>query len=66
MCAEIMKSISSYSADIGKAKEVVEEKKKCLAGAIRIAKELKITPSVRACCDLPQVVTFVHCETIYF
>ncbi|XP_068003982.1 RING finger protein 17 [Melanerpes formicivorus] len=56
LCAEIVKSISSYSADIGKAKEVVEEKKKCLAGAIRIAKELKITPSVRACCDLPQVI----------
>lgn len=56
MCAEIMKGISNYSADIEKAKEVIEEKKKHLAGAIKIANELKITPSLRACCDLSQVL----------
>lgn len=61
-----MKSIDYYSAGIAKAKEVIEEKKKCLIGVIRIAKELKITPSVRAYCDLAQVVTFLHCEIIYF
>ncbi|XP_063186755.1 RING finger protein 17 [Chroicocephalus ridibundus] len=56
LCAELVKSINHYSAGIAKAKEVIEEKKKCLAGVIRIAKELKITPSVRAYCDLAQVL----------
>ncbi|KFW12248.1 RING finger protein 17, partial [Fulmarus glacialis] len=54
--AELVKSINNYSAGIAKAKEVIEEKKKCLIGAIRIAKELKITPSVRTCCHLTQVI----------
>ncbi|KAM6144667.1 RING finger protein 17 [Phoenicopterus ruber ruber] len=56
LCAELVKSINSYSAGIAKAKQVIEEKKKCLIGAIRIAKELKITPSVRTYCDLTQVI----------
>ncbi|XP_052668924.1 RING finger protein 17 [Harpia harpyja] len=54
--AELVKSINNYTAGIAKAKEVIEEKKKCLIGAIRIAKELKITPSVRTYCDLAQVI----------
>lgn len=61
-----MESINNYSAGIAEAKEVIEEKRKCLTGAIRIAKELKITPSVRTYCDLAQVTTFLHCEIIYF
>ncbi|KAM9300338.1 RING finger protein 17 [Morus bassanus] len=56
LCAELVESIKSYSAGIAKAKEIIEEKKKCLIGAIRIAKELKITPSVRTYCDLAQVL----------
>lgn len=50
-----MKSIDDYSVGIATAKQYIEEKKKCLIGAIRIAKELKITPSVRTYCDLTQV-----------
>ncbi|KAM6384359.1 RING finger protein 17 [Alca torda] len=56
LCAELVKSVNDYSAGVAKAKEVIEEKKKCLIGVIRIAKELKITPSVRAYCDLAQVL----------
>ncbi|XP_028941964.1 RING finger protein 17, partial [Antrostomus carolinensis] len=56
LCAELVESINNYSAGIAKAKEVIEEKRKCLIGAIRIAKELKITPSVRTYCDLAQVI----------
>ncbi|XP_010283221.1 PREDICTED: RING finger protein 17 [Phaethon lepturus] len=56
LCAELLKSINNYSAGIAEAKEVIEEKKECLTGAIRIAKELKITPSIRTYCDLPQVI----------
>ncbi|KFP49813.1 RING finger protein 17, partial [Cathartes aura] len=56
LSVELVKNINNYSAGIAKAKEVIEEKKKCLIGAIRIAKELKITPSVRIYCDLAQVI----------
>ncbi|KFW09689.1 RING finger protein 17, partial [Eurypyga helias] len=56
LCAELVKSISNYSAAIAKAKEVIGEKRKCLIGIIRIANELKITPSVRTYCDLTQVI----------
>ncbi|KFQ47964.1 RING finger protein 17, partial [Nestor notabilis] len=54
--AELVKSMNNYSAGIAKAKEVIEEKKKCLIGVVRIAKELKVTPSVRTYCDLSQVI----------
>ncbi|XP_072202509.1 RING finger protein 17 isoform X2 [Excalfactoria chinensis] len=54
--AELVKSIDDYSVGIATAKQYIEEKKKCLIGAIRIAKELKITPSVRTYCDLTQVI----------
>ncbi|XP_030333146.1 RING finger protein 17 [Strigops habroptila] len=56
LCAGLVKSINNYSAGIAKAREVIEEKKKCLIGVVRIAKELKATPSVRAYCDLAQVI----------
>ncbi|XP_026713927.1 RING finger protein 17 [Athene cunicularia] len=56
LCAELVKSINNYSAGIAKAKEIIEEKKKCLIGAIGIANELIITPSLRNCCDLAQVI----------
>ncbi|KAM6416644.1 LOW QUALITY PROTEIN: RING finger protein 17 [Pluvialis apricaria] len=56
LCTDLVKSINHYSAGIAKAKEVIQEKKKCLTAVIKIAKELKITPSVRAYCDLAQVV----------
>ncbi|XP_040518247.1 RING finger protein 17 isoform X3 [Gallus gallus] len=54
--ADLVKSIDDYSVGIATAKQYIEEKKKCLIGAIRIAKELKITPSVRTYCDLTQVI----------
>ncbi|XP_062471229.1 RING finger protein 17 isoform X3 [Pezoporus occidentalis] len=56
LCAELVKSVNNYSAGIAKAKEVIEEKKKCLIGVVRIAEELKVTPSVRTYCDLAQVI----------
>ncbi|NXL92057.1 RNF17 protein, partial [Alectura lathami] len=56
LCAELAKSIDNYIADIVKVRQFIEEKKKCLMGVIRIAKELKITPSLRTYCNLPQVI----------
>ncbi|OXB69845.1 UNVERIFIED_CONTAM: hypothetical protein H355_005502, partial [Colinus virginianus] len=54
--AELVKSIDDYSAGVATAKQFIEEKKKCLLGAIRIAKELKITPSLKTYCDLTQII----------
>ncbi|KAM6341332.1 RING finger protein 17 [Podargus strigoides] len=56
LCAELVRGIDSYSAGIAKAKEVIEQKKNCLDGAIRIAKELKIVPSTRLYCGIAQVI----------
>lgn len=64
--AELKENINSYTSSIAKAKEVIEEKKKYLIGAIKTAKELKFSHSLRSCCDLAQVLIFFHCETIYF
>lgn len=52
-----MEGINNYSADVAKAKQLIEEKRKALNGAIRMATELKITPNTRTYCDLAQVVT---------
>ncbi|XP_066031913.1 RING finger protein 17 isoform X4 [Chamaea fasciata] len=54
--AELKENINSYSSSIAKAKEVIEEKKKHLVGAIRTAKELKFSHSLRDCCDLAQII----------
>ncbi|XP_039354888.1 RING finger protein 17 isoform X7 [Mauremys reevesii] len=54
--AELVKNTDNYVANIIKAKQCIEEKRNNLNGAMRLAKELKITPSLRTCCDLNQVI----------
>ncbi|XP_042711080.2 RING finger protein 17 isoform X4 [Chrysemys picta bellii] len=54
--AELVKNTDNYVANIIKAKQYIEEKKNNLNGAMRLAKELKITPSLRTCCDLNKVI----------
>ncbi|NXP36684.1 RNF17 protein, partial [Leiothrix lutea] len=54
--AELKENINNYSSSIAKAREVIEEKKKHLIGAIRMAKELKLPHSRRNCCDLAQII----------
>lgn len=66
MFSDLKENINNYSSSIAKAKEMIEEKKKHLIGAIRTARELKFSHSLRNCCDLAQVVTFMHCEIIFF
>eukprot|EP00075_Anas_platyrhynchos_P004229 XP_012950256.2 RING finger protein 17 isoform X2 [Anas platyrhynchos] len=56
LCAELVEGINNYSADVAKAKQLIEEKRKALNGAIRMATELKITPNTRTYCDLAQVI----------
>ncbi|XP_030417159.1 RING finger protein 17 [Gopherus evgoodei] len=54
--AELVKNTDNYVANIIKAKQCIGEKRNNLNGAMRLAKELKITPSLRTCCDLNQVI----------
>ncbi|KAM7065855.1 RING finger protein 17 isoform 5-T6 [Acridotheres tristis] len=54
--SDLKENINSYSSSIAKAKEVIEEKKKHLIGAIKTAKELKFSHSLRNCCDLTQII----------
>ncbi|OWK57092.1 RING finger protein 17 [Lonchura striata] len=54
--AELKNSINNYSSSIAKTKEVIEEKKQRLIDAIRTAKELKSSHSLRNCYDLAQII----------
>nr|XP_030131654.3 RING finger protein 17 isoform X1 [Taeniopygia guttata]XP_030131665.3 RING finger protein 17 isoform X1 [Taeniopygia guttata]XP_030131674.3 RING finger protein 17 isoform X1 [Taeniopygia guttata] len=54
--AELKNNINNYSSSIAKTKEVIKEKTKHLIGAIRTAKELKFSHSLRNCCDLAQII----------
>ncbi|XP_067418829.1 RING finger protein 17 [Emydura macquarii macquarii] len=54
--AELVKNTDNYVARIIKAKQYIEEKRNNLNGAIRLAKELKITSSLRTSGDLNQVI----------
>ncbi|XP_030921931.1 RING finger protein 17 [Geospiza fortis] len=54
--AELKENINNYCSSIAKTKEIIEEKKKHLIGAIRTAKELKFSHSLRNCCDLTQII----------
>ncbi|XP_019142040.3 RING finger protein 17 isoform X1 [Corvus cornix cornix] len=54
--AELKENINNCSTTIAKAKEVIEEKKKHLIGAIRTAKELKFSRSLRNSCDLAKIL----------
>ncbi|XP_064265379.1 RING finger protein 17 isoform X3 [Passer domesticus] len=54
--AELKENINNYSSSIAKTKEIIEEKRKHLIGAIKTAKELKFSRSPRNCCDLTQII----------
>nr|XP_026646513.1 RING finger protein 17 [Zonotrichia albicollis] len=54
--AELKENINNYISSIAKTKEIIEEKKKHLIGAIRTAKELKFSHALRNCCDLAQII----------
>nr|XP_025037536.1 RING finger protein 17 isoform X3 [Pelodiscus sinensis] len=54
--AELVKNTDNYVANIMHVKQYIEEKRNYLNGTMRLAKELKITPSLRTCCDMNQVI----------
>ncbi|XP_019385757.1 PREDICTED: RING finger protein 17 isoform X1 [Crocodylus porosus] len=54
--AELEKNTGNYVSDVVKVKQHIEEKKNNLIGVMKIAEELKTTPSLRTCCNLNQVI----------
>ncbi|XP_074072360.1 RING finger protein 17 isoform X4 [Macrotis lagotis] len=53
---EVARNTEDYLGDIIMAKRYIERKKNDLDAAMRIAKELKIAPSLRTYCDLNQII----------
>lgn len=60
MCEEVVKNTDDYLSNVIMAKNYLEEKKKDLDAAMKIARELKSAPSLRTYCDLNQVILIVH------
>ncbi|XP_066221907.1 RING finger protein 17 [Saccopteryx leptura] len=53
---EIVRNTSDYLSNVIMTKNCIEEKKNDLDAAMKIARELKSTPSLRTYCDLNQVI----------
>ncbi|KAM5288002.1 RING finger protein 17 [Ctenodactylus gundi] len=56
LCEELIRNTDDYLSHIKMAKSYIEEKKKDLDAAMKIAKELKSAPSLRTYCDLNQII----------
>ncbi|XP_006832121.1 PREDICTED: RING finger protein 17 [Chrysochloris asiatica] len=53
---EVVRNADNYLSNVIMAKDYIEEKKKDLDAAMKIAKELKSAPSLRTYCDLNQII----------
>ncbi|XP_007495242.1 RING finger protein 17 isoform X1 [Monodelphis domestica] len=53
---EVVRNTEDYLGDIIMAKKYIEGKKNDLDAAMRIARELKMAPSLRTYCDLNQII----------
>ncbi|XP_040853763.1 RING finger protein 17-like [Ochotona curzoniae] len=56
LCEELVRNTDDYLANLVMAKNHIEEKKKDLDAAMKIAGELKSAPSLRSYCDLNQII----------
>ncbi|XP_063088536.1 RING finger protein 17 [Cavia porcellus] len=56
LCEELVRNMDDYLSHLIMAKSYIEEKKKDLDAAMKIAKELKSAPSLRTFCDLNQII----------
>ncbi|KAF6376704.1 ring finger protein 17 [Rhinolophus ferrumequinum] len=56
LCEEVVKNTDDYLSNVIMAKNYLEEKKKDLDAAMKIARELKSAPSLRTYCDLNQII----------
>lgn len=55
-----MRNTDAYLSNVTMAKSYIEVKKNDLDAAMKIARELKLAPSLRTYCDLNQVLLVVH------
>uniref|UniRef100_A0A8D0GPR5 RING finger protein 17 n=1 Tax=Sphenodon punctatus TaxID=8508 RepID=A0A8D0GPR5_SPHPU len=55
--AELMRNTNKYIADIQTAKKCIEEKRNILDGAMKMAREFKVTPSLRTYCNFDQYIS---------
>ncbi|KAM6178181.1 RING finger protein 17 [Rhynchocyon petersi] len=56
LCEEVVKHTQDNLSKVIMAKDYIEEKKTNLDAAMKIAKELKLAPSLRIYCDLSQII----------
>nr|XP_017512412.2 RING finger protein 17 isoform X1 [Manis javanica]XP_017512413.2 RING finger protein 17 isoform X1 [Manis javanica] len=56
LCGEVERNADDYLSNVIMAKSNIEEKKNDLDAAMKIARELKSTPSLRTYCDLNQII----------
>ncbi|XP_060143729.1 RING finger protein 17 isoform X3 [Globicephala melas] len=56
LCEEVVRNTDDYLSNIITAKRYIEVKKNDLDAAMKIARELKSTPSLRIYCDLNQII----------
>ncbi|XP_006146784.1 RING finger protein 17 isoform X2 [Tupaia chinensis] len=56
LCEELVRNTDDYLSNLVTAKSYIEEKKKDLDAAMKIAQELKSAPSLRTYCDLNKII----------
>uniref|UniRef100_A0A5F9C3V8 Ring finger protein 17 n=1 Tax=Oryctolagus cuniculus TaxID=9986 RepID=A0A5F9C3V8_RABIT len=56
LCEELVRNTDDYLSKLVMAKSYIEEKKKDLDAAMKIARELKSAPSLRTYCDMNQII----------
>ncbi|XP_020921069.1 RING finger protein 17 isoform X3 [Sus scrofa] len=56
LCKEVMRNTDAYLSNVTMAKSYIEVKKNDLDAAMKIARELKLAPSLRTYCDLNQII----------
>ncbi|XP_006879615.1 PREDICTED: RING finger protein 17 [Elephantulus edwardii] len=56
LCEELVRTTEDYLSEVIMAKDYIEEKKRDLDAAMKIARELKSAPSLRNYCDLNQII----------
>ncbi|XP_007529004.2 RING finger protein 17 isoform X2 [Erinaceus europaeus] len=56
LCDEVITNTDDYLSSVTMAKNYIEEKKNYLDATMKIAKELKLAPSLRTYCDMSQII----------
>uniref|UniRef100_F6SSE7 Ring finger protein 17 n=1 Tax=Callithrix jacchus TaxID=9483 RepID=F6SSE7_CALJA len=56
LCEEFAKTTDAYLSNLIKTKRCIEEKRNNLNAAMNIARALQLSPSLRTCCDVNQII----------